>query len=659
MMGDAVFAEPFSIAAITDTQWMSMLRPNEFHALTAWIADRQPHDCIWAVIHSGDITQNNKAAEWAVAVAAMDRLPTATMAINIVRGNHDDWGDTGGAGFLAGFGPDSQAGSCNAWYGGASPSGLSSFTRFEAGGRDWIVLNLDNATPSVARIADNRAEQAWCRSVLMNHPGVPTILNTHHWLVRDAAEAKVDSQLPPEAIRRRVDANYVGEGAFRTLVDSFDQVFMVLSGHITSLYHLISTNCAGNAVYQIAHDCNYVPGAWVRLIAFDTEQNQIRHSTVNVLTGQGMTVADIQHPDGSLNLDRVGPLTDITSPFLVHDLDFAKRFPYVWTPDVSGFWSVAECWASGGKLTDSAKVLYFYGRDSYVSANDLTISQQVNQVHFCPAGGVPTLQSMTALQIVGNEATVNVSNGQTARLMAPLNCLVALEIDVGLAAVLETSDDFLGTNVIRKTGLGIWKHQGNLSNGPPIELEVGRLHIEGDAVGGGTIRVHSGATLRLEGSGLDRVIFDGGALSVSASDWPRLAGWPTSHWQGTAVWIEVEPPESGFQDGDRIDLSGFSVPPNLAGWRLPSHVKNFGLDLSQLNSSGMLIVRSRPFLEVVRNWSENRMELCWESAAGWRLQQTENLLDPSGWLDIPGTAAAQGYVPESLPRCVYYRLVCD
>ncbi len=87
--------EPFTVVVLPDTQNYSRSYPSIFAAQTAWIADQRDTRDIAFVLHEGDITDTNSAAEWEVAsgaMAALDGLVECAVAV----GNHD-LGDHGSA----------------------------------------------------------------------------------------------------------------------------------------------------------------------------------------------------------------------------------------------------------------------------------------------------------------------------------------------------------------------------------------------------------------------------------------------------------------------------------------------------------------------------------------------------------------------------------
>ena len=60
------------------------------------------------------------------------------------------------------------------WYGGASPSGFSSYQTFSGGGYKFLAMEVTVDAP--------KAEIEWAKKVMAEHPDLPVILTTHQML---------------------------------------------------------------------------------------------------------------------------------------------------------------------------------------------------------------------------------------------------------------------------------------------------------------------------------------------------------------------------------------------------------------------------------------------------------------------------------------------
>ena len=250
-------AESWSLIALPDTQhYVSSFGDNQLNdALghgevdttllqTQWIADQLGPRNIKFVTHLGDLVENGQFdpshGEWTTIDASMDVLhgvvPYATLP-----GNHDydRTSETGGVDPFTGidaathytslFGPSRYAG--QAWYGGASPDGKNSYQLFSAGGRQFLHLSVEWEAPGSA--SDPTTALGWAKSVLNAHPNTPTILSTHSFLWdlpgSEGVYPDAESQQPTPA-DPALQGNS-GTTIFDELIDSHDQVFMVLNGH--------------------------------------------------------------------------------------------------------------------------------------------------------------------------------------------------------------------------------------------------------------------------------------------------------------------------------------------------------------------------------------------------------------------------------------------
>lgn len=259
-------AARFTVVALPDTQNYSESYPEIFASQTNWIAANVAPLGIVFVTHLGDVVNEGwKDAQWNNARAAMDVL-RGVVPHGLCPGNHDlksgagAWESTK---FVTNFGPE-RFGSYG-WYGGASPSGFSSYQIVQAGGYDLLFLHLDYAAPYL--------EIDWATGVLRSHPGTPTIVTTHGYL---NTTGRATSVIGPQSGRNS------GEDIWNLLIRRFDQIFAVLCGHITTYHRQVSTNNAGRKVYEMLSDYQSQPNGgngWLRLLNFDTTAGSLEIKT--------------------------------------------------------------------------------------------------------------------------------------------------------------------------------------------------------------------------------------------------------------------------------------------------------------------------------------------------------------------------------------------
>ncbi len=306
----AVTPEPFTLVALPDTQnylcygadgdgcgGLSERFPQLFEAQTQWIVDNLASKNIVFVTHEGDMVDDAlREAEWQAGDRAMATLD-GRVPYSVAVGDHDygpeEYHDGDTEFYRSYFGAARYQD--YDWYGGASPSGLSHYQLFGAGGREFLHLALEWEAPTEAK--------AWAETVLAAHPGTPTILTTHAYLRDgDASGRSTFKQaclLPgnPAGTKacsgdkegtRNPDASS-GQDIFDDLVYPYPQVFMVLSGHFhyngrressctdgflacdNGEYHQVSLNSAGTEVFEmLANYQDYPNGGdgWLRTIEF-------------------------------------------------------------------------------------------------------------------------------------------------------------------------------------------------------------------------------------------------------------------------------------------------------------------------------------------------------------------------------------------------------
>ncbi len=288
----------FTVVVLPDTQNYSEKLPQYFYDQTQWITEQSKNLNIVFVTHLGDIVQrwDQVMEEWEVADKAMSRLD-GVVPWGVAIGNHDydrDGEHRNGEMFKQYFGAGRFQG--QAWYGGVSSDGLSSFQKFKGAGRDFLIFHLE------ADIPDDTIE--WVQSVLMEHPGTPTILSTHIYL-DDLTKAR-----DVEPYWQKKIGNSA-EQVWQKLIRKTPQIFMILCGHWFAgggEWFQISKNDAGQEVFEILTDYQARQNGgdgWLRYLEFDPSANRIRVKTYSPSLGRFET--------------------DENSDFIIH-MNFDERF---------------------------------------------------------------------------------------------------------------------------------------------------------------------------------------------------------------------------------------------------------------------------------------------------------------------------------------------
>lgn len=147
-------------------------------AQVEWILSNAQKQNIVFATHVGDIVEDNRREEWAVAKQHLDRL-RGVVPFGLTVGNHDMEPDGDARLFQEHF-PASSF-SDHPWYLGSyahgradqhvSANNVNSAQRFSAGGSDFLHINLEcNAPDDVV---------AWADRVIRENPGHRVIVTTH------------------------------------------------------------------------------------------------------------------------------------------------------------------------------------------------------------------------------------------------------------------------------------------------------------------------------------------------------------------------------------------------------------------------------------------------------------------------------------------------
>ena len=332
-------ATAFSVIGLPDTQNYASSYPQIFTAQTEWVVDQRASLDIRFVSHYGDIVNNaDQLVQWDRADASMGVLDEAGILYGVCPGNHDITA-SGSSGqpyipsnYLSYFGPQRFAG--KPWFGGASPSGMSSYQYFSAGGVEFLSLHIECDTPV--------RELAWAQGILDANRDRPVMLTTHRYL-QDAED--YTSGVPLVASGRypsvwySVEGTYTPDGIqseefFRWFVRKNPSIFLVQCGHFHEEFRQVSTNVAGLPVHEVLADFQDDPNGgdgWMRIMRFDTATNTIDVDTYSP------TLAAIRTADES----------DFTLsvPFPSYRLQDGLRFA-AFQQGVSGYAGTQDTWLS-------------------------------------------------------------------------------------------------------------------------------------------------------------------------------------------------------------------------------------------------------------------------------------------------------------------------
>ncbi|GAB4544974.1 MAG: hypothetical protein Tsb0014_39100 [Pleurocapsa sp.] len=295
----------FHVIGLPDTQKYSELYPEIFKAQTEWIVEHRDELDIEFVSHYGDLVQHGTGVlapqEYKNAVDAMTLLLDNDISHGIVVGNHDVL-ESGSASqtydnsnYLQYFG--SQWYGERDWFGGASPSGLSTYQVFDGNGTEFLALHLDLETP--------HTELAWAQEIINENRDKPVMVTTHRYL-QDAEDYTagipiVASGRYPEiwySFEGRYNPNGIkAEDFFNHFVATNRNIFLVNAGHFHEEYHQTSNNIHGLPVHEVLADYQDDPNGgngYLRIMEFDTTGDRINVSSYSPTLNNFLTKDESQ-----------------------------------------------------------------------------------------------------------------------------------------------------------------------------------------------------------------------------------------------------------------------------------------------------------------------------------------------------------------------------
>ncbi len=237
-------SRPFTIAAIPDTQFYARDGLVEFEKQVEWVLANASDWNIGFVVHLGDIVDDgDDEDQWANAMDALDPLlDQSDLPFFIIRGNHDE-----PAFYLDNIPPESMQG--KHWFIDADPTGMTQAQVFRV--EDACILHIGFQNDPTA------SELAWANALLARPEieGLPVIVSTHDYI--DGG-----GQSP------------AGRYIWKKFIRKNPMVFMVLNGHSSTEYALVSRNAENLPVYQLLSDYQGGNGL-MRLVTIDPNRSKI------------------------------------------------------------------------------------------------------------------------------------------------------------------------------------------------------------------------------------------------------------------------------------------------------------------------------------------------------------------------------------------------
>lgn len=229
----------FSIAHITDTQYLSESYPEVYARIASWIADNAAERRISFATHTGDLVQNwvdpdqselRSRVEFGRASAVQSILDDAGVPNSVLPGNHDSKRGVDRSLFNEYFPPSRYEGSD--WYGGSIAPGdnSSNFSTFESAGARFLMLSLPYAY--------GEPEIAWAETVVAGHPDFTVIISTHEHVTPKTLEQQAQRSANSRWVSR-------GQELWERVIAPNRNVVLVLSGHFHGIGQLVTENAGG------------------------------------------------------------------------------------------------------------------------------------------------------------------------------------------------------------------------------------------------------------------------------------------------------------------------------------------------------------------------------------------------------------------------------
>ena len=268
--------DTFTIVVIPDTQYYAARYPHIFESITKWIAENLEERKIEFVLHVGDITDNNSAAQWQVARKNMSILDGVVPYV-LTLGNHDYVGDAviretqlNEVFSLKNF-------ESLPTFGGVFEEGKldNAYYLFKVGDINYIVVSLE--------FGPRNEVLKWANEVVASYPDHKGIVVTHCYMYFDDTRVGAGDKWNPKiysigyAITETVND---GEDMWTKFVSKHENIFLVVSGHIPyeRISKRIDAGQNGNYVLQILADfqgVNQGGDGYLLLLEVSPSQNRI------------------------------------------------------------------------------------------------------------------------------------------------------------------------------------------------------------------------------------------------------------------------------------------------------------------------------------------------------------------------------------------------
>lgn len=252
----------WTLAVLPDSQCLVESWPQHFAAQTRWLVEARERYRICAVVHVGDIVDDNPdAAQWERAGRALHALD-GQLPYVLALGNHDM-----GRGTWA----DSRETRLNDLFDAADRAAFPALVEtFEPGCLESSAHVIDTpAGPHLLlalEFGPRAAVVAWARRVLARHRALPAVLVTHAYLYNDGTrydrKSRREQRWSPYGygVAKLPGGVADGEELWRMLVAPSGNARLVLSGHVLDGRARLSSRASdGRVVHQVVSNYQELP----------------------------------------------------------------------------------------------------------------------------------------------------------------------------------------------------------------------------------------------------------------------------------------------------------------------------------------------------------------------------------------------------------------
>jgi hypothetical protein len=250
-----------------------------------------------ALIHLGDMTQDNHPLEWYVLAKLFRIFDEIKLPYTFALGNHDmgsvprKTADTREAALANRYFPLNVMKEKLYWGGGSSDETVDNhYILVSAGEIDWLIISL--------AFGPSDETLDWANKIVRSHPDRTVIVNTHAYMYSDSTRIGEGDHWRPQHYGIGKDSAQSvndGEEIWTKFVSKHPNIIAVLSGHVlnSGVGTLVSTGDNGNSVYQMlsnyqrgVENSTKVKAGYYRVLTFDKSRRTLSVETISAVTGE-------------------------------------------------------------------------------------------------------------------------------------------------------------------------------------------------------------------------------------------------------------------------------------------------------------------------------------------------------------------------------------